>query len=298
MKLGVKEVNIKEAKLFSKGKVREIYDDGDSLIMIATDRISAFDVILPDPIPGKGIVLTQISIFWFDFLKDIVPNHFITDRIEEMGEPYINYKDIIEYRTIKVKKLKRLDVECIVRGYIEGSGWKDYQKTGMVSGIKLPPGLKRGDKLPEPIFTPSTKAEEGHDENITFDQMKDIVGSELAEKIKDVSIRLYEKARDYALERGIIIADTKFEFGLDENGELVLIDEVLTPDSSRFWPLDEYKPGQPQKSFDKQYVRDYLEEIKWNKTPPAPTLPEDVIKNTIEKYKEAYNKLTGRTLSF
>jgi phosphoribosylaminoimidazole-succinocarboxamide synthase len=292
----ITQTNIPGAKLLKRGKVRDIYEINGNLLIVATDRISAFDVVLPNPIPYKGYVLTQISIFWFKFLKETIKSHLVSADINEFPDVFKrNYEQVI-YRSMLVKKAKPLPVECIVRGYISGSAWKEYKTSRSVCGIKLPDGLNESDKLDEPIFTPSTKAETGHDENISFEKVVDLIGRELAEKIRDLSLEIYTKAEKYARERGIIIADTKFEFGIDENGELILIDEVLTPDSSRFWPLSEYKPGRPQPSFDKQYVRDYLESLNWDKTPPAPELPEEVIKKTSEKYLEAYKFLTGEDL--
>ncbi|CUS98348.1 phosphoribosylaminoimidazole-succinocarboxamide synthase [Candidatus Kryptobacter tengchongensis] len=284
------------AKLIKRGKVRDVYEADGYLLIVATDRISAFDVVLPNPIPYKGYVLNQISVFWFKFLSGVVKTHFITDDVNLFPEIFKKSYEQVVYRSMLVKKAKPLPVECIVRGYISGSAWKEYKKYGSVCGIKLPEGLRESDKLSEPIFTPSTKAETGHDENITFEKVVDLIGRELAEKVRDLSLRIYIEAEEYARKKGIIIADTKFEFGLDENGELILIDEVLTPDSSRFWPLSEYEPGKPQPSFDKQYVRDYLESINWDKKPPAPELPEEVIKKTRDKYLEAYRLLTGEDL--
>lgn len=280
-------------KKISSGKVREIYEiDNDKLMMVVSDRISAFDFIMPNPVLDKGKVLNKISEFWFDFVSDIIPNHIITTNYEEFPDDFRNeeFKD----RSMLVKKLKMLPVECIVRGYITGSGWAEYQKNGTVCGIKLPEGLQECEKLAEPIFTPSTKAELGdHDENISFERCKEILGDELAEKVKNATINIYKKCADYALSKGIIIADTKFEFGLDENGNLVLGDEVLTPDSSRFWPLDDYEIGRSQKSFDKQYLRDWLSNNGYRNNPPA-ELPEDVLETTRNKYIEAYEKITGK----
>ncbi|MFN3134591.1 MAG: phosphoribosylaminoimidazolesuccinocarboxamide synthase [Candidatus Kryptonium sp.] len=288
--------NIPQAKLIKRGKVRDIYEADGYLLIVATDRISAFDVVLPNPIPYKGYVLNQISVFWFEFLKDVIESHFITDDVNLFPNVFRESYEQVVHRSMLVKKAKPLPVECIVRGYISGSAWKDYKKSGFVCGVKLPEGLRESDKLNEPIFTPSTKAESGHDENITFERVVDLIGKELADKVRDLSLEIYAKAEKYARERGIIIADTKFEFGLDENDNLILIDEVLTPDSSRFWPLSEYEPGRSQPSFDKQYVRDYLESLNWDKQPPAPELPEEVIKKTSEKYLEAYRLLTGEDL--
>jgi phosphoribosylaminoimidazole-succinocarboxamide synthase len=292
----ISQTDIKGAKLLKRGKVRDIYEVDNYLLIVATDRISAFDVVLPNPIPYKGYVLNQISVFWFNFLKGIVKNHFITDDIEQFPDIFKESREQVIYRSMLVRKAKPLPIECIVRGYISGSAWKEYKKSGSVCGIKLPEGLRESDKLEEPIFTPSTKAETGHDENISFDKVVSMIGKELAEKIRNLSLRIYIEAEKYAWGKGIIIADTKFEFGLDEEGQLILIDEVLTPDSSRFWPVSEYEPGRSQPSFDKQYVRDYLESINWDKQPPAPELPEDVVKKTSEKYLEAYRLLTGEEL--
>lgn len=282
--------------LHSRGKVRDIYDLGDKLLIVATDRISAFDEVLPTGIPDKGAVLTQISAFWFEQTGDIVPNHFIrvVDGTRVEGVPVELPREMIG-RAMLVKKAERIDVECIVRGYLSGSGWKDYQEKGTVSGVKLPPGLKESQELLEPIFTPTTKADEGHDMPITFDEVVATTDDRIANAMALRSLAVYRYARDYARERGIIIADTKFEFGILDD-EVILIDECLTPDSSRFWPADQYKRGGPQPSFDKQYVRDYLSEIGWNKEPPAPELPPDVAKKTGEKYREAFEKLTGREL--
>jgi len=277
-----------------RGKVRDIYDLGDKLLIVVSDRISAFDVILPQGIPGKGAVLNQISKYWFDNTTDIIVNHLISTEVSDFPHAFHAYADVLDGRSMLVQKTKPLPVECIVRGYITGSGWKEYQKSESVCGIALPSGLVESDKLENPIFTPSTKAEEGeHDENITFEQTVELIGQELSEKVRDVSIALYSKARDIADKKGIIIADTKFEFGLDEGGQLILIDEALTPDSSRFWPKDDYEPGRGQKSFDKQFVRDYLSSIGWDKNPPAPDLPEDVIIKSSEKYHEALDRLMG-----
>jgi phosphoribosylaminoimidazole-succinocarboxamide synthase len=275
-------------ELHSSGKVREIYEDGDELIMVASDRISAYDVVLAEPIPDKGRVLTQMSIFWFETTGEIVPNHLISEDVP----------DEVSGRAIRVRKLEMFPVECVVRGYLSGSGWKEYRETQAVCGIELPGGLQESDQLPEPIFTPATKAEIGeHDENIDFDRAAEIVGSRpLMEELRRVSIELYEHARTHAFERGIILADTKFEFGSAPGAEIVLGDEVLTPDSSRFWPADDYEPGRGQASFDKQYVRDYLNEQDWDHSPPAPALPPEVIAGTTAKYREAYERITGRTL--
>jgi len=283
--------------LHASGKVRDVYTlDNESLLFVATDRISAFDYVLATGIPQKGRVLTQISLFWFEFLKDIVPNHLITADVSAYPKPVQKYADQLQGRSMQVKRADMFPVECVVRGYISGSAWKEYKSSGKVCGIDLPSGLKESDKLPEPIFTPATKATTGHDENISFATMSSLVGSELATKLRDLSLKIYTTAADYARTRGIIIADTKFEFGKTAAG-ITLADEVLTPDSSRFWPADKYQPGQTQESFDKQYVRDYLEEIRWNKQPPAPALPAEVARKTSEKYLEAYEQLTGRKLS-
>lgn len=279
-----------------QGKVRDIYDLGDRLLLVATDRISAFDVVMADPIPDKGRILTRLSAFWFQYLRDVIPNHLLSLEVDDFPPACRPYREILAGRTMLVKKTRPLPVECIVRGYLAGSGWNDYQKTGTICGHILPPGLRESERLPEPIFTPSTKAELGtHDENIPFARMAAIVGPELAEKVKAVSLELYRRASAWAEPRGIILADTKFEFGL-LNGEVLLIDEVLTPDSSRFWPLADYEPGRPQKSYDKQYLRDYLESLGWNKQPPPPPLPPEVIANTRAKYLEALKCLTGEEL--
>ncbi|WP_022853544.1 phosphoribosylaminoimidazolesuccinocarboxamide synthase [Thermodesulfatator atlanticus] len=289
------ETNFSGLKLLHRGKVRDLYDLGENLLMVATDRISAFDVVMPTPIPGKGIILTQLSLFWFDFLKDLISNHLVTADVDHFPEECAPYREDLRGRSMLVKKARPLPVECIVRGYLAGSGLKEYRQTGTVCGIKLPPGLREGDKLPDHIFTPSTKAQEGHDVNISFEECATLVGEETAQKIRDFSLALYKKAASYAEERGIIIADTKFEFGFFE-GELILIDEVLTPDSSRFWPKEEYEPGRPQKSFDKQFLRDWLEEIGWEKRPPAPELPPEIVENTKKRYLEAYRRITGKEL--
>lgn len=286
------ETDFSGLELIKRGKVRDIYDLDDKILMIATDRISAYDVVMPNPIPGKGEILTQISLFWFKIMEDIVSNHLITSQVEAYPESCGPYSDALSGRSMLVKKAEPLPIECVVRGYISGSGWKSYQETGKVCGIDLPPGLKESDQLAKPIFTPSTKEEQGaHDINISFKEAVDIVGKDLAEKVRDLSIAIYKKGAAFAAEKGIIIADTKFEFGLI-NDQIILIDEVLTPDSSRFWPKNTYQPGGPQNSFDKQYLRDYLTSIKWDKTPPAPQLPEEVIANTCQKYKEALTCLT------
>ena len=290
------ESSIKSLPRIGKGKVRDIYAVGsDKMLIVASDRLSAFDVVLPDPIPDKGRVLNEMANFWFARLGHVVPNQLTGIDPETVVQQ--NERDQVRGRSVVVKKLKPLPIEAVVRGYIIGSGWKDYQKTGKICGIELPKGLKQAEKLAQPIFTPATKAAEGHDENITFSQMEQMIGAELAAKVRDVAIKLYKEAADYAATKGIIIADTKFEFGLDAKGELVLIDEVLTADSSRFWPADSYRVGISPPSYDKQYVRDYLESLTWDKTPPAPKLPEDVIARTSQKYRDALERLTGRKLS-
>lgn len=280
--------------VFVKGKVRDVYEVGeDMLLMVVTDRISAFDVVFDDLIPNKGKVLNGISEFWFDFCKDIIGNHVVTTDVSEYPLGLSKFKEELQGRSMLVRKAKMIEAECIVRGYLEGSGLKDYKETGTISGIKLPQGLKQADKLPQPIFTPSTKAKEGHDMNVSFEYVKETIGEELASELKEKSIAIYNKASEYALSKGIIIADTKFEFGLLD-GKLVIADEMLTPDSSRFWELADYEPGRAQKSFDKQYLREYLETLDWNKEPPAPKLPEEVIRKTEAKYIEAYERLTGK----
>lgn len=286
--------DLKNLRLRHRGKVRDIYDiDDRHMLIVTTDRLSAFDVVLPDPIPGKGALLTAMSNFWFQRTRHIIPNQLSEIPLETVLKDPAEFKQV-KGRAIVVKKLKALPVEAIVRGYIAGSGWKEYQKSGTVCGVKLPAGLKEADRLPEPIFTPSTKAAVGqHDENISFEKAAEILGKDIAERVKNASLAIYKECAQYALTRGIIIADTKFEFGLDEKGTLTLIDEVLTPDSSRFWPADQYKPGANPPSYDKQYVRDYLESIGWNKKPPAPKLPPEAIARTAEKYREALTRLTG-----
>ena len=290
------ESSIKSLPRLGKGKVRDIYAVGnDKMLIVASDRLSAFDVVLPDPIPDKGRVLNEMANFWFGKLGHVVPNQLTGIDPESVVAP--EEKGQVRGRSVVVKKLKPLPIEAVVRGYIIGSGWKDYQKSGKVCGIELPKGLQQAQKLPEPIFTPATKAETGHDENISFAEVEKKIGKELAAKVRDVSIRLYKEASDYARTKGIIIADTKFEFGLDPQNQLVLIDEVLTADSSRFWPADSYQVGMSPPSYDKQFVRDYLESLTWDKTPPAPKLPEDVIARTSQKYRDALERLTGRRLS-
>jgi phosphoribosylaminoimidazole-succinocarboxamide synthase len=289
------QTDFPELTLHARGKVRDLYNLNGQLLFVATDRISAFDYVLATGIPEKGRVLTQLSLFWFDFLRDTVHNHLITASVDQYPAPLQKYAEQLRGRSMLVSKAQMIDVECVVRGYLSGSGWKDYQRTGAVCGIGLPAGLRESDKLPEPIFTPATKAVSGHDENISFHDMCKRTGTQLAEQLRDLSISIYKKAADYAAGRGIIIADTKFEFGHTAQG-LILADEVLTPDSSRFWPADKYQPGRAQESYDKQFVRDYLEAIKWNKQPPAPSLPEDVARKTSEKYMQAYEVLAGREL--
>ena len=290
------ETSIPYLKLHNKGKVREIFEIDGNLLLVATDRISAFDVILPNGIPHKGKVLTQMSEFWFELIGELTENHLITTSIDEIDKITEEDRDLLRGRSMLVKKVDVIPVECIVRGYLAGSGWKEYKEHGTVCKINLPDNLKESDKLPEPIFTPSTKAESGHDENISFEEAVKITGRDLAEEIRQKSIAIYKKASEYALTKGIIISDTKFEWG-KYGDKVILIDEVLTPDSSRFWPMESYSPGKPQPSFDKQFVRDYLESCGWDKNPPPPLLPEDIIRTTSEKYLEAYTKLTGKEIS-
>ena len=285
----VLETELSRYHRFARGKVRDVYEDGSRLLIVATDRISAFDFILATGIPDKGRVLTQMTLFWLDFLREIVPNHFLSAETNGLPPEFAG-------RSMWVRRAEMFPIECVARGYLAGSGWKDYQSTGAVCGIPLPAGLRESDALPSPIFTPATKAQTGHDENISFEEASRLVGAESAARLRDLTLELYKRAAEYARGRGIIIADTKFEFGAAD-GQVVLADEVLTPDSSRFWPADQYQPGRAQPSYDKQYVRDYLESIHWNKQPPAPGLPEDVARSTSEKYKEAYRALTGRALS-
>ena len=292
----VSTTGFKNLKLKGRGKVRDIYDLGDRLLIVATDRMSAFDVVMPNPIPDKGRVLTQLSKFWFDLTKEIVPNHVISTEVKDYPKVCEPYQEMLRGRSMLVMKAEVLPIECVVRGYLSGSGWEEYKKTGEVCGIHLPKGLVESSKLEEPIFTPASKAEMGlHDENINFERVGKIVGQESAQKLKTLSLAIYKKARDVAEKKGIIIADTKMEFGVKDK-KLILIDELLTPDSSRFWPKDEYQAGGPQKSFDKQFLRDYLLSIHWDKSPPAPPLPEEIIQKTREKYLEAYEKLVGRPL--
>jgi phosphoribosylaminoimidazole-succinocarboxamide synthase len=291
----VLELNLPGVKKIKSGKVREIFDLGDRLLFVATDRISAFDCVMPNGIPRKGEVLTQISYFWFSQTESFQPNHLLSRSNEALPANLQGASPNLARRSMVVKKAKPLAIECVVRGYLAGSGWKEYRQSQTVCGIKLPPGLKESSELPDPIFTPATKAETGHDENISFEEAAKIVGSDVAERARTASLKIYNHARDYARQRGIIIADTKFEFGLFD-GQLLLIDEVLTPDSSRFWPADQYQPGRGQPSFDKQFVRDYLETLDWNKTPPAPVLPDEVVTKTQAKYLDAYERLTGKKL--
>jgi phosphoribosylaminoimidazole-succinocarboxamide synthase len=289
------ETQLPGCDLRARGKVRDVYNAGDRLVIVATDRLSAFDYILPTPIPDKGRVLTQTTLFWLGLLDGILPNHFVSANVEDYPDPFPRYRDQLEGRSMLVRRANMIEVECVARGYVSGSGWKDYQKTGAICGIDLPAGLRESDQLPEPIFTPATKAQSGHDENISFETVAERIGVELAERLRSYTLQIYNRAAQYAESRGILIADTKFEFGfLGE--ELILADEVLTPDSSRFWPRSLYSPGGPQPSYDKQFVRDYLESIRWNKRPPAPALPPDVIAKTSEKYREAYRVLSGKSL--
>jgi len=289
------ETSLEGIERFSKGKVRDVYRLGSQLLIVATDRLSAFDVVLPTGIPDKGRVLTQMSIFWFDFLRDVTTTHFLAADVDAYPAELRPFRPQLEGRSMLVKLADMVPIECVARGYLAGSGWKEYRASGTVCGIPLPKGLQESSRLPEPIFTPATKAQTGHDENISFERMASIVGSDVSRQLRDLTLAIYARAATYAESRGIIIADTKFEFGFID-GKLVLGDEVLTPDSSRFWPLNTYKPGQAQNSYDKQYVRDYLEGIHWNKQPPAPVLPHEVAQKTSEKYGEAYRLLTGNKL--
>jgi phosphoribosylaminoimidazole-succinocarboxamide synthase len=289
------QTNLQGMKLHGRGKVRDIYDLGEHFLIVATDRLSAFDVVLPTPIPNKGKVLTQMSAFWFDYFKDFVPNHVISTRVADYPKNLHQFADQLEGRSMLVKKAKVFPVECVARGYLTGSGLKDYNKTGSVCGVKLPSGLRESDRLPQPIFTPSTKAEQGHDENISEEQAGKIIGEDNIRRIRELTLSLFSRGVEYAATRGIIICDTKFEFGVID-GKIAIIDEMLTPDSSRFWPADQYVAGRPQPSFDKQFIRDYLEKIKWNKQPPAPELPHDIVNATSAKYVEALRRLTGRDL--
>jgi len=293
MRAAVRETNLEGLEV-RRGKVRDVYDLGDRILIVATDRISAYDVIMPTPIPDKGNILTALSLFWFDFLADVTPNHLITADVGEMGPEARAQADVLEGRSMLCHKADVFGVECVVRGYLAGSGWREYQARGTICGIELPEGLKQCDRLPEPIFTPATKAESGHDENISFEQAKQMIGADAATTLRDRSIAVYKKAADYARERGIILSDTKFEWG-EADGRIILVDEVLTPDSSRFWPADAYEPGHDQPSFDKQFLRNYLDTLDWDKTPPGPELPDDIVVRTRAKYVEAYERLTGKT---
>ncbi|MGD0500685.1 MAG: phosphoribosylaminoimidazolesuccinocarboxamide synthase [Bryobacteraceae bacterium] len=279
----------------ARGKVRDVYDLGECLLIVATDRISAFDYILATGIPDKGRVLTQLSLFWFDFLRDITPTHLLTASVDQYPDPLPRFREQLEGRSMLVRRARMVEIECVARGYLAGSGWKEYQSHGTVCGIPLPPGLRESDRLPEPIFTPATKAQSGHDENVSFERVCAAVGEGLARRLRDLTLTLYRRAARYAETKGILIADTKFEFGF-VGDDLALCDEALTPDSSRFWPAESYAPGGPQHSYDKQYVRDYLESIRWNKQPPAPALPDEVAAKTGEKYRQAYRALTGHEL--
>lgn len=289
------KTEIPGARLLNRGKVRDIYDAGQYLLIVATDRISAFDVVMNEGIPYKGIVLTQISKFWFENTGEIAENHLVTDRVDDFPEPFKHHKDVLEGRSMLVKKANPFPVECIVRGYLAGSGWKEYQQSGTIHSIQLPENLKNSSKLPTSLFTPSTKAEEGHDVNISYQQMKRLIGDDVGQRLKIYSLALYNNGASMAAEKGIIIADTKFEFGMFK-GKILLIDELLTPDSSRFWPADQYQPGKSQPSLDKQYLRDFLESLDWNKTPPPPSLPEQIVQNTSQKYQEILHILTGKSV--
>lgn len=291
----VLSTDLPELGLLGRGKVRDLYRVDDQLLFVASDRISAFDCILGSGIPCKGRVLTQTSLFWFEFLEPIVESHLVTADIDRYPAALAQYREVLNGRSMMVRKARMIEVECVARGYLSGSGWKEYQATGAVCGIVLPPGLKESERLPEPIFTPATKSHAGHDENVSFAVVEETIGSDLASQLKHLTLTIYNKAAAYALERGLILADTKFEFGFVDD-RLVLADEVLTPDSSRYWPQSEYKPGQAQPSFDKQYVRDYLETLSWDKRPPAPSLPSEVVAKTSEKYQEAFERLAGRTI--
>jgi len=291
----ITETDLPAVPRYARGKVRDVYGLNDRLLIVATDRISAFDYILPTGIPEKGRVLTQLSIFWFDFLREVTPTHFLTARVSDFPAPLPRYRDQLEGRSMLVKKARMVEIECVARGYLAGSGWKEYRERQTVCGIPLPKGLRESDRLPEPIFTPAVKAQTGHDENISFETMASMAGVELAHRLRELTLEIYSRAEAYAETRGILIADTKFEFGF-VGEQLVLADEVLTPDSSRFWPAENYRPGAAQNSYDKQFVRDYLESIHWNKQPPAPPLPVEVAARTSEKYKQAYRALTGREL--
>ena len=296
MAIPLREITITQLPLFRKGKVRDTYELGDNLLMIATDRISAFDVVLPDGIPDKGRILTQLSVFWFEQTRDIVPNHLISSSVEDLPDELSSYVEVLRDRFMIVRRAERIDVECVVRGYLAGSAWVEYQQHGTVCGQPLPAGLVESARLPEPIFTPATKAEEGHDENIPINRMKELVGRDTTERVIDISKRLFERGSEIAEAKGIILADTKFEFGFVD-GELTLIDEALTPDSSRYWDAAAYEPGRPQESFDKQFVRDWLLQSGWDRTPPAPPLPAEVVEGTARRYREAYERITGRVLA-
>jgi len=296
VKTPVLETHLAGLELLNRGKVRDIYQVGQHLLIVATDRISAFDCVLPTGIPNKGRVLTALSVFWFGLLKDVTENHLVTASVDEMPEAVRKHADVLRGRTMLVRKAEIIPIECVVRGYLAGSAWKEYRQTGSICGVRLPTGLREADALPEPIFTPATKATSGHDENIPFERAAELAGKETAEELRRRTLAVYKKARDYARKRGIIISDTKFEWGLVE-GRMVLADEVLTPDSSRFWPADHYAPGRSQPSYDKQFVRDYLETLAWDKRPPAPPLPDGVVRQTSQKYVEAYERLTGKRLA-
>ncbi len=289
----IRETSLTDVKPFSIGKVRDIYDLDDRLLIIATDRLSAFDVVLPTGIPCKGKILTALSEFWFNFTENIIDNHLITADVNEFPSELQKYSDVLAGRSMIVKKAQRIDVECVARAYLAGSAWRAYREKGSICGIKLPPGLKESDKLPEPIFTPTTKAESGHDMEMTQSEVEDMVGSDVAQEIKEKSLRILAAASSEVESKGLILSDTKFEFGFYD-GAIILIDEVFTPDSSRFWPMDDYEPGRPQKSFDKQYVRDYLDGLDWDKTPPGPNLPDEVVRRTTQRYFEAYRRITGK----
>jgi len=289
----VRETQLQGLQLYNRGKVRDVYDLDDHLLIVATDRISAFDVVMPNGIPDKGKILTALSVFWFHLLEGIVPNHFVSADVGDYPAKAQAHRELLEGRSMLVRKAKPFPVECVIRGYLAGSGWKEYQQSGTICGIPLPAGLRQADRLPEPIYTPATKAQSGHDENISFEQVEQIVGKETAQRLRSLSLALYNRAAEHALSRGMILADTKFEFGLSQ-GEIMLIDEVLTPDSSRFWLVREHQPGKAQNAFDKQYLRDYLETLDWDKRPPAPVLPEEVVEGTRSKYIEAYELITGK----
>jgi phosphoribosylaminoimidazole-succinocarboxamide synthase len=292
MEQAITKIDLPGIKRFTQGKVRDVFDLGDRLLIVASDRISAFDCVMPNGIPGKGKILTAMSLFWFDLMADVAENHLIASDVDAYPSELQKFRDLLEGRSMLVRKAERFDVECVVRGYLAGSGWREYRESGAICGIRLPEGLREADRLPEPIFTPATKADSGHDENISFERAGALIGSERATQLRDMSIAVYEKAWAYADARGIIIADTKFEFGLCD-GRVILIDEIFSSDSSRFWPKDRYEPGRSQDSFDKQFVRDYLETLDWDKTPPAPELPEEIVQKSLEKYREAYKRLAG-----